>query len=69
MHPLYHNNMLVAQPLAYLTRLQLANNAPRFYMWAYPQQRQLATLVQLQTQIPAIVSYILGPNWRSELGA
>ncbi|KAF1941495.1 hypothetical protein EJ02DRAFT_455157 [Clathrospora elynae] len=36
-------------------------------MWAYPTQHQPGTLVQLQTEIPAIVSYVFGPTWHTEL--
>jgi hypothetical protein len=61
--------MSAPEPLAYPTRLQIAHNSPGFQLWAYPLQRQPNTLIQLQTAIPAIVGYILGPTWRTELNA
>jgi hypothetical protein len=61
--------MSAAEPLGYPTRLQIVHNSPGFQLWAYPHQRQPNTLIQLPTAIPAIVDYISGPTWRTELNA
>jgi hypothetical protein len=55
------------EPLMYPTRLRITGIGPTYRLYAYPTQRPADTLVQLQTQIPAIVIYVLGPTWRDEL--
>jgi hypothetical protein len=55
------------EPLMYPTRLRITSNITKYQLYAYPNPRPPNTLVQLQTQIPAIVSYVLGSTWRDEL--
>jgi hypothetical protein len=55
------------EPLMYPTRLKITEPNIKYRLYAYPTPRPPNTLVQLQTQIPAIVSYVLGPTWRDEL--
>ncbi|KAF1938133.1 hypothetical protein EJ02DRAFT_325193, partial [Clathrospora elynae] len=55
------------EPLAYPTRLQIRGHPRAYQLYAYPTQRKPNTLVQLQTPIPAIVSYVLGPSWHNDL--
>lgn len=60
------------EPLMYPTRFMTSytSQSPHtFNLYAYPSQRPPATLVQLQTQIPSIVEYVLGPTWRQHTDA
>jgi hypothetical protein len=47
--------------LTFPIRLQVT-----YQFYACPSPRPVDTLVQLQMQIPALVSYVLGPTWRDE---
>jgi hypothetical protein len=38
-----------------------------YRLWAYPAERKPGTVVHLQTSVPALVTYVLGPTWRSQL--
>ncbi|KAL1610713.1 hypothetical protein SLS60_002383 [Paraconiothyrium brasiliense] len=40
-----------------------------YHLWAYPGARGLTTIVYLKTIIPAMVAYVLGPTWKSEIGS
>jgi hypothetical protein len=50
----------------YPTRLHIRDNswvAKRYQLYAYPEHRPKDTIVQLQTRIPALISFVLGPNF------
>lgn len=53
----------------YPTRLSITSSlcATLSQIYAYPAQRPAETLVQLQTTIPAIIDFVLGPTWRNEV--
>jgi hypothetical protein len=55
------------EPLMYPVRLQISSNPIISNIYSCPAQRPTSTLVQLQTGIPAIVEYVLGPMWREQL--
>jgi hypothetical protein len=55
------------EPLMYPVRLKINTNPNKFVMYAYPSQRPTQSLVQLETKIPPIVEYVLGPTWREHL--
>ena len=38
-----------------------------YHLWAYPVERKPGTVVYLQTSVPALVTYVLGPTWQSQL--
>lgn len=40
-----------------------------YHLWAYPEARAPKTTVYLKTIIPAMVAYVLGPTWRTEIGS
>jgi hypothetical protein len=51
----------------YLTRLEILGKiGKRYQLYAYPKPRPSKSIIQPQTQIPALVSYTLAPNftWR-----
>jgi hypothetical protein len=54
------------EPFMYPVRLWTSNHES-FQLYAYPTPRPQNTLIQLETPIPAIVSYVLGSTWRSQL--
>jgi hypothetical protein len=39
-----------------------------YHLWAYPKARTPETTVYLKTVIPAMVTYVLGPTWKTEIG-
>ncbi|KAF2828443.1 hypothetical protein CC86DRAFT_274615, partial [Ophiobolus disseminans] len=55
------------EPLMYPLRIKTGGHPIISQIYAYPSQRPAHTLVQLQTAIPGIVEYVLGPTWRSQL--
>lgn len=55
------------EPLMYPIRFTIARDPNLFQFFAYPSQRPPRTLIQLETGIPAIVEYVLGPAWREQL--
>ncbi|KAF1954946.1 hypothetical protein CC80DRAFT_493334 [Byssothecium circinans] len=40
-----------------------------YHLWAYPEARAPKTTVYLKTIIPAMVTYVLGPTWKTEIGS
>ncbi len=40
-----------------------------YHLWAYPEARAPNTTVYMKTSIPAMVTYVLGPTWKTELGS
>ncbi|KAF2806005.1 uncharacterized protein BDZ99DRAFT_362938, partial [Mytilinidion resinicola] len=38
-----------------------------YFLWAYPEQRQMNTVIYLRTNTPALITYVLGPEWKTEL--
>ncbi|KAF2733319.1 hypothetical protein EJ04DRAFT_468677, partial [Polyplosphaeria fusca] len=40
-----------------------------YHLWAYPEARAPKTTVYLKTNIPAMVTYVLGPTWKTEIGS
>ncbi|KAF2005711.1 hypothetical protein P154DRAFT_571006 [Amniculicola lignicola CBS 123094] len=40
-----------------------------YHLWAYPGARAPKTTVYLNTIIPAMVAYVLGPTWKTEIGS
>jgi hypothetical protein len=52
--------------LTFPIRLQVTGLQVTYQFYACPSPRPVDTLVQLQMQIPALVSYVLGPTWRDE---
>lgn len=57
------------EPLMYPTRLHITSSlyTTLTQLYAYSNQRPAETLVQLQTSIPALIDFVLGPMWRDEL--
>lgn len=50
------------------TRLSFLKSGWGVYrLWAFPTERESDTVVYLRTSVPALVSYVLGPTWRSQL--